>query len=100
MITKIAMLQVKKELVTEFEKDFRKASNYISTIDGYIKHTLQKCLEDSSKYVLIVEWKTLEDHTIGFRTSNNYQLWKEALHHYYDPFPIVEHFKTVFAYNK
>jgi hypothetical protein len=34
----------------------------------------------------------LEDYTIGFRQSPEYQHWKALLHHFCDPFPIVEHY--------
>ena len=36
-----------------------------------------------------------EDHTVGFRGSAGYQRWRELLHHFYDPFPVVEHFVDV-----
>ena len=65
-------------------------------MEGYIHHELKRCLEDSHKYVLLVKWETLEDHTIGFRGSAEYQEWKELSHHFYDPFPVVEHFEDVY----
>jgi heme-degrading monooxygenase HmoA len=95
MILEVALLQVKKELAHQFEKDFAKAGKYISAIDGYLKHSLQKCIEQENKYLLLVEWRSLEDHTVGFRQSAEYQEWKALLHHYYDPFPVVEHYQTV-----
>ncbi|KUJ59310.1 antibiotic biosynthesis monooxygenase [Flavobacteriaceae bacterium CRH] len=96
MILEAVFLFVKPELLHEFENDFAKASQYISSIDGYLGHRLEKCLEIENKYLLLVDWNMLEDHTIGFRTSEAYLEWKKILHHYYEPFPVVEHFKTVF----
>jgi heme-degrading monooxygenase HmoA len=58
-------------------------------------HSLQKCIEQDNKYILLVNWEHIEDHTIGFRQSAVYQQWKELLHHYYDPFPVVEHYEMV-----
>lgn len=95
MILEVAMLQVRPHLVDEFEISFREASKIISQIKGYIHHQLQKCLEEESKYILLVQWETLEDHTKGFRGSVEYLEWKKLLHHYYDPFPVVEHFVNV-----
>ena len=95
MILEVAILNVKSGLEVEFEHDFKLAGQYISSISGYKSHKLKRCIEDASKYILLVEWETLEDHTIGFRQSEVYQKWKELLHHYYDPFPIVEHFEPV-----
>ncbi len=95
MILEIAMLEVKPGLEEQFEVDFKIASTHISSIDGYLKHSLQKCIEQKNKYVLLVEWRTLESHTVNFRESNQYLKWKKLLHHYYDPFPTVEHFEKI-----
>ncbi|GGX12217.1 antibiotic biosynthesis monooxygenase family protein [Aquimarina muelleri] len=66
-------------------------------MQGYLKHDVLKCIEEDNKYLLLVEWETIEDHKIGFRKSESYQKWKELLHHFYDPFPIVQHYKSVLA---
>lgn len=96
MIQEAAVLFVKKDQEKDFENDFVKASQYISSIEGYLGHSLKKCIEQTNKYLLLVEWRNLEDHTIGFRESTAYLEWKKLLHHYYEPFPIAEHFETVF----
>ncbi len=95
MILELAILYVKKGEEIKFEKDFLIAGKYISATKGYINHSLKKCLEHSNKYILLVNWEKLEDHTVGFRQSAQYQEWKKLLHHYYDPFPIVEHFEEI-----
>lgn len=95
LITEAAILYVKDGLGHSFESDFCKASAIIASMRGYLDHELQRCLEVPGKYLLIVRWATLEDHTIGFRQSEPYQQWKSILHHYYDPFPVVEHFEKV-----
>jgi heme-degrading monooxygenase HmoA len=96
MILEVAVLDVKPGMATEFEVAFRKASKIISSRPGYLSHELQRCLEKASRYILLVRWQTLEDHTIGFRQSPEYQEWRSLLHHFYDPFPIVEHYELVF----
>ncbi len=95
MILEVAILEVKPGMELQFENDFIKASKYISAIEGYFSHDLHRCLEQPNKYLLKVRWRTLEDHTIGFRTSPEYLEWKALLHHYYNPFPIVEHYENV-----
>ncbi len=95
MILEVAILNVIAGKEGSFEKDFKIAEQYISTIKGYIKHSLKKCLEEENKYILLVEWETLEAHTIGFRTSEKYLEWKKLLHHYYKPFPVVEHYVNI-----
>ena len=100
MILEVAILEVKTGLENRFVEDFKKASEYISSINGYLSHSLKRCIEQKNKYILLVEWNSLEDHTIGFRQSDQYAHWKELLHHYYDPFPIVEHFEPTFEMTK
>ncbi|MEP7095963.1 MAG: antibiotic biosynthesis monooxygenase [Flavobacterium sp.] len=96
MILEAVFLFVRPELSNQFERDFINASQYISSIEGYLGHRLEKCLEVENKYLLLVDWNTLEDHTIGFRNSDAYLEWKKLLHRHYEPFPVVEHFENVF----
>ncbi|MCG9791657.1 antibiotic biosynthesis monooxygenase family protein [Flavobacterium algicola] len=100
MILEAVILHVKNGLENEFEADFKIASQYISSINGYVSHSLQKCIENKNQYLLLVQWDKLEDHTIGFRNSHEYQAWKKLLHHYYDPFPVVEHYEMVLENKK
>jgi heme-degrading monooxygenase HmoA len=95
MILEVAILHVKSGQEKQFELDFAIAGQYISAIKGYVKHSLRKCLEQNNKYILLVDWEHLEDHTIRFRESTEYLEWKKLLHHYYDPFPTVEHYEII-----
>lgn len=95
MILEVAILNVKKGRAKKFENDFQIASQYISSIEGYVKHSLKKCIEIESKYILLVEWVSVEAHEIGFRQSLQYQKWKALLHDYYDPFPQVLHYEDL-----
>ena len=96
MILETAVLDVIPGQENEFEATFAKASNIISSIKGYISHQLQHCVEKENRYLLLVHWESLEAHTVGFRGSEQYQEWKKLLHHFYDPFPVVEHYKLTF----
>jgi heme-degrading monooxygenase HmoA len=93
MILEVAVLDIKPGLSAEFEAVFQVAKNIIAVIPGYVSHELQHCLEKADRYILLVRWQTLEDHTIGFRQSAEYQEWQALLHHFYDPFPVVEHYE-------
>ena len=96
MILEVATLHVKPGEEREFEAAFCRAQAIIASMPGYVSHQLQSCLEDPSRYLLLVNWETLEAHTVGFRTSARYQEWRELLHHFYDPFPDVHHYQVVF----
>ena len=95
MILEVAILDVVPERVDEFEEAFASAQTIIASMPGYLGHELKLCLENPSRYLLLVRWRALEDHTRGFRGSPEYQDWKRMLHHFYDPFPVVEHYEDV-----
>ena len=97
MILEVAILNVKPDMEKDFEQSFAKAQAIISSMKGYVSHQLQRCIENPGRYILLVNWQTLEDHEIGFRQSAEYQEWKALLHHFYDPFPTVEHYESVFG---
>jgi heme-degrading monooxygenase HmoA len=92
MILEVAILNVIPGLEDEFLKAFSQAKEIISKMAGYISHQLKRCVENTNRFILLVEWEKLTDHTEGFRGSKEYQEWKSLLHHFYDPFPIVEHY--------
>ena len=92
MILEVAILKVRPGAGDAFESAFRKASAIIAAMPGHVSHELRRCLEDSNQYLLLVHWQRLEDHTVGFRQSAEYQRWRALLHHFYDPFPTVEHY--------
>lgn len=96
MILEVAILSVKPGQESAFEAAFAKASDLIASMQGYQNHQLQRCLEQPSQYILLVNWATLEDHTQGFRGSPEYQQWRQLLHHFYEPFPTVEHYQRVY----
>ena len=95
MILEVATLDVKPGMEAEFERTFAQAQKIIKAMRGYISHELRRCIELESRYLLLVRWETLEDHTEGFRGSEEYQQWRSLLHHFYDPFPTVEHYSPV-----
>jgi heme-degrading monooxygenase HmoA len=95
VILESAILDVKPGETAKFEVAFATAQVIISASPGYLGHELLRCVENPHRYLLLVRWHSLEDHTVGFRQSAPYQEWKRLLHHFYDPFPTVEHYEGV-----
>jgi len=95
MVLEHALLDVISGLEVEFEEAFSRAREIISKSPGFISLKILRGIERPSSYLLLVEWESLEDHTIGFRQSARYAEWRELLHHFYDPFPVVEHFLEI-----
>ena len=95
MILEHALLHVKPGQEPHFESAFARARTIIATMPGFGRLTLSRGIEEPGTYLLLVEWDRLEDHTEGFRGSAEYQQWRELLHHFYDPFPTVDHYQPV-----
>ena len=95
MIPEVAVLDVIPGRERAFQLSFEKAQRIIASMNGYLSHELKRSIEKPSRYLLLVKWKNVRDHTEGFRGSPEYEEWKTLLHHYYDPFPEVEHYESV-----
>ena len=95
MVREHAVLTVLPGREKEFEAALRQALPLISGSPGFVRLTVSRGVERPSDYLLLVEWNELEDHVEGFRGSAAYDQWRALLHHFYDPFPDVQHFEDV-----
>ena len=95
MVLEVAILNVRPGASDAFEAAFREAQSIVAATPGYQRHELRRCHEATDRYLLLIWWDTLESHTEGFRGSEGYERWRALLHHFYDPFPEVEHYTVV-----
>lgn len=95
MILELAILDVRAGETEAFESAFDEAKALIASAPGFEGLELRRCVENGHRYVLLVTWARLEDHTEGFRGSPAYDEWRRLLHHFYEPFPVVEHYEGV-----
>lgn len=94
MILETAILNVRPGEKARFEAAMRAAQPLIRATPGFEGIEVRPSIETPGRYLLLVRWRRLEDHTEGFRGSERYARWKELLHGFYDPFPTVEHYGT------
>lgn len=92
MILEHAILDIPPADTADYEAALKLALPLITATPGFIRLEVRSCLEKPGRYLLLVEWRKLADHTVGFRNSDRYQAWKNLLHRFYSPFPLVEHF--------
>ncbi|PKV99088.1 antibiotic biosynthesis monooxygenase family protein [Nocardia fluminea] len=95
MIVEHALLPVRPGAGAAFEAAFAQAYPIIASMPGFGGLSLSRCVERPGCFLLLVRWEQLTDHTVGFRESPEYQRWRALLHHFYEPFPVVEHFAPV-----
>ena len=94
MILEHAILPVTSGQEEEFERAFAVARPLIEATPGFLGLTLSRGIESPSRYLLLVEWESVDAHQVGFRGSDRYPAWRDLLHHFYDQFPTVEHFSA------
>ena len=95
MITEIADIKIRPEQRTEFLSAIhRAAQTVLCKANGYVSHQILPCVESPGRVVLIVNWQTLEDHTVGFRESAAFADWRAIIGPYFAQPPHVEHFQT------
>ena len=96
MILEIAILDIKLVLAEEFAAVIATAAPFLARQKGYISHEVTRCMESLHRYVLLVRWQNMEDHTVGFRQSPDYQEWKTLTHHFFEPYPpVVQHYQIL-----
>jgi heme-degrading monooxygenase HmoA len=95
MITEHAILNVIPGQEDDFLSALDVAKTFIAGSPGFQGLRVERCLENPGTFLLLVEWESLEAHTQGFRGSAAYEEWRKLLHHFYEPFPVVEHFEPV-----
>jgi heme-degrading monooxygenase HmoA len=91
-VLEVAILTIRPGQVAAFLDAFATAAPIIAAADGYGRHELRRCVEDDHRFLLLVWWDSVASHEVGFRQSAAYQDWKQLLHRFYDPFPVVEHY--------
>jgi heme-degrading monooxygenase HmoA len=94
LILEFAQITVRPGTEAQFEAVFPTAIQQIAHSAGYISHELQRSIETPTRYALLVKWRTLEDHTVGFRGSPAFAVWRAQLGPFLDGTPVVEHFQV------
>jgi heme-degrading monooxygenase HmoA len=92
MILEHAILEVKAGQEAAFEAAMKTAAPLIAASDGFLGLDVKPCVEKSGRYLLLVQWTSVEAHEKGFRGSDRYLKWKALLHGFYEPFPVVQHY--------
>lgn len=91
MITEIAQIEIKPGMESEFENGVKNAAPLFQRVKGCRGMELQRSVEKPSRYWLFVSWETLENHTVDFRNSPDFQEWRKLVGHCFAARPEVEH---------
>ncbi|HEX4409588.1 MAG TPA: antibiotic biosynthesis monooxygenase [Xanthobacteraceae bacterium] len=91
MVTEIAQIDVKPGMEAELEAGVKKAAPLFQRAKGCTSMALERSIEKPSRYRLFVGWQTVENHTVDFRGSADFQEWRKLVSHCFASPPEVEH---------
>jgi quinol monooxygenase YgiN len=91
MITEIAQIDVKPGTEAEFETGVAKAAPIFKRAKGCRGLEVQRSIEKPGRYRLFIQWDTVENHTVDFRGSADFQEWRKLVGHCFASPPEVEH---------
>ena len=94
MILEVAQIRIRAGHAEAFETAFRQAEQLLPGVEGYLRHELQRCVEQPDQYLLLAQWRRVEDHTVGFRGSERFQEWRRLLGPFFDGLPAVQHYQV------
>ncbi len=93
MIVEVAEFTIRPGTQAEFGQAVQRGvQEVIAHARGYRRHEILLGLESSERVLLLIEWDTLEDHTVSFRGSADFLRWREIVSPYFAQPPRVEHY--------
>ena len=95
MVTEIAQIDIKPGMEAEFEAGVGKAAPLFARARGCKSLALHRSIERPQRYRLLVQWETLENHTVDFRGSEDFKAWRALVGHCFASPPEVEHTNAV-----
>jgi heme-degrading monooxygenase HmoA len=95
VILEIAQFDIRPEAVRDFEAAYAQASDVIARASGHLGHEMHRSVDTAGRYVLLVRWRTKEDHTVGFRESDLFRQWRALLQPHFATTPVVDHLELL-----
>lgn len=93
MILEVADIRIAPGRQAAFEQAaHRGIQTVIAKSKGFLGYQVRHSIESPERYLLLLEWETLEDHTVGFRGSPAYAQWRSMVMEFFAAPPFVEHF--------
>ncbi|MES2832845.1 MAG: antibiotic biosynthesis monooxygenase [Pseudomonadota bacterium] len=96
MVLEVAEIYIRVEEKAQFEIAIKRGiDEVISRAKGFVRCEIRHGIEAPERYLLMIEWQTLENHTVDFRTSPAFQAWRGLVGPFFATPPKVEHFRLL-----
>jgi heme-degrading monooxygenase HmoA len=97
MITEVATITVQPGGEAAFEAAVAEAVGVLRRAEGCLGVALNRCVEEPARYDVVIRWRTLEDHTVGFRGSPLFAEWRALVGPHFAEPPSVKHYSVALA---
>lgn len=95
MVLEVALIDVLAGREDEFAAAYRKGHTLLATTPGCRSVRMTRGVESASRFVLLVEWDSIEAHLDNFRATDRFTQWRALLGPFFNGAPTVEHFVDV-----
>jgi heme-degrading monooxygenase HmoA len=96
MILEHADIRIDPSQASAFEEAILRGVNtVIAHAKGFKGYKVNRSIESPGRYLLMIYWDTLEDHTVGFRGSPAFAEWRAIVGPFFAQAPVVEHLELV-----
>ena len=92
MIVECGIIHIKPGEEAAFARGFQEARKAIEAAKGFRKIEVRRGVESPSDFLLLVWWDSVEDHTVGFRGSENFTTWRAHIGPFFAAPPQVFHY--------
>lgn len=92
MVLEIADFHVKPGAADDFTAAYQTVRDLVATTPGCASVRMTRCVESPDRFVLLVEWESVEAHERNFRGGERFAAWRAAIGPHFDGPPLVEHF--------
>ena len=96
MILELADIRIAPGKNAEFEAAIQRgAETVIAHAKGFRGYKVNRGVESTERYLLMIYWETLENHTVDFRGGPLFPQWRAIVGPFFAAPPVVEHFELV-----
>ena len=96
MILEVADIRIPAGKQAEFDAAIQRGvETVISKAQGFRGYKVNRGVESPERYLLMIYWATLEDHTVAFRQGSLFPEWRAIVGPFFAQPPVVEHFELV-----
>ncbi|MFA7670535.1 MAG: antibiotic biosynthesis monooxygenase family protein [Burkholderiaceae bacterium] len=96
MVYEVADIRIVPGQREAFEEAIQRGvTTVIAKAKGFIDYKIKRCVETPERYLLIIQWATLENHNKDFRESAAFGEWRAIVGPFFAGPPVMEHFEVL-----